>query len=261
MKFALFDNKKIQATKGAKGICPSCGSELIAKCGEIKVNYWSHKGNHNCDPWWENETEWHRSWKDRFPIKWQEVVQFGENGEKHIADVKTDDNWVLEFQHSYLKPEERRARIAFYPKLVWVVDGLRRVRDISQFQKIIKDSATALPEIPAVRQVSFPEECLLLKEWLNCGTYVFFDFQDPNEMKHSPLWFLLPKTSSNGAYLIPYSLDEFIELHNNKGFDELANDLILQISNRLDSKDRRSNSIRGYDYLFHRTNKPRRNRL
>jgi len=56
-----------------------------------------------CDNWWENETQWHRDWKNHFPVEWQEVVQIAEDGEKHIADVKTSEGWVVEFQHSYLK--------------------------------------------------------------------------------------------------------------------------------------------------------------
>ena len=124
MKFALVDGNKTEATRGIKGICPSCGSEVIAKCGEVKINHWAHKGTRICDIWWENETEWHRQWKNNFPNDWQEVVNFDVKGEKHIADVKTDEGWVLEFQHSYLKPEERNSRNEFYSKLVWVIDGL-----------------------------------------------------------------------------------------------------------------------------------------
>ena len=37
MKFALANDERIEASKGAKGVCPSCGSELIAKCGEIII--------------------------------------------------------------------------------------------------------------------------------------------------------------------------------------------------------------------------------
>ena len=114
MKFALVNGEKSEATKGAKGFCPSCGAELIAKCGEVKVNHWAHKGSRNCDPWWENETDWHRSWKGNFPVDWQEVIHFDGKGEKHIADVKTQTGYVLEFQHSYLDPEERRSRNAFH---------------------------------------------------------------------------------------------------------------------------------------------------
>ncbi len=77
MKFAFHNDEKIEATKGVKGICPSCGSELIAKCGEINVHYWAHKGNRNCDSWWETETEWHRSWKDKFLTKVNEALNKG----------------------------------------------------------------------------------------------------------------------------------------------------------------------------------------
>ena len=31
MRFALSNNERIEPTKGAKGLCPSCGSELVAK--------------------------------------------------------------------------------------------------------------------------------------------------------------------------------------------------------------------------------------
>jgi competence protein CoiA len=110
MKFALINGIKTEATKGAKAICRFCESELIAKCGEIKINHWAHKDLTKCDHWWESETEWHRTWKGYFHVEWQEVIHMDANGERHIADVKTDEKWVLEFQHSAIKPEERRSR-------------------------------------------------------------------------------------------------------------------------------------------------------
>ena len=132
MRFAFFKDERIEATKGAKGVCPCCGSELIAKCGEVYAHHWAHKKK--CDDhWWENETEWHRNWKNQFPKEWQEVIHRDESGEKHIADVKTSEGWAIEFQHSYLKPEERRSRNNFYNKLIWVVDGTRRKTDAKQF--------------------------------------------------------------------------------------------------------------------------------
>jgi predicted RNA-binding Zn-ribbon protein involved in translation (DUF1610 family) len=36
-KFTLVNGIKTEATKGAKGICPICGSEVIAKCGEFRL--------------------------------------------------------------------------------------------------------------------------------------------------------------------------------------------------------------------------------
>lgn len=234
MKFALINGERTEATKGAKGFCPSCGSELIAKCGEVKVNHWAHKGNRNCDQWWENETEWHRSWKGKFPIDWQEVIHFDGNGEKHIADVKTQSGWALEFQHSPLKSEERRSRNAFYPKLVWVVDGTRRKTDIPQFNKILKESAVVTNNPPIqIHRVLFPEECRLLREWHESDALVFFDFQESKETKQTMLWFLFPKISDSEAYISTFPRSLFIELHNENKFDEILRDTILPIHKEL----------------------------
>jgi len=246
MKFALIDGKKTEAYKGAKGVCPSCGSELVAKCGEVKVNHWAHKGNRTCDRWWETETDWHRSWKGKFPIDWQEVIHFDSSGEKHIADVKTQTGCVLEFQHSYLNPEERRSRNAFYSKLVWVVDGTRRKTDKPQFQKVIKESTTVITE-PLIIRVRFPEECRLLKEWHDSNALVFFDFQEAKETKQSMLWFLFPIISTSEAYLSPFSRVKFIELHNNNKFDEIVKNIILPIRKILASNKqiKRGNNVYG----------------
>ena len=104
MKYALINGLKVQAAIGAKGYCPSCGKELIAKCGERKINHWAHKGTRICDSWWEPETEWHRSWKNKFPHNWQETSFIDEQtNEKHIADVLTNQGLVIEFQHGNSK--------------------------------------------------------------------------------------------------------------------------------------------------------------
>lgn len=243
MKFALVNGDKVEATKGARGLCPSCGSELIAKCGEVNVSHWAHKGNRNCDPWWEPETDWHRSWKDKFPKEWQEVVQRAESGEKHIADVKTESGYVLEFQHSPLSSEERRSRNAFYSRLVWVVDGLKRKRDKLKFRDVLKESISEIGK-PYVCRVRYPDECKLLKEWSDGNALVFFDFQAEIDAEQSELWLLIPNMPSGHAYLSPFSRVKFIELHNNNKFDDLVKeeisplrDLLLEIErSRSESK-------------------------
>lgn len=258
MKYAIINGVKTEAYKGGSGNCPSCNSNLVAKCGEINIHHWAHKGSRSCDHWWENETEWHRQWKNHFPIEWQEVVQIDKNGEKHIADVKTESDWVLEFQHSYIKPEERRSRNTFYSKLVWVIDGLRRKTDKLQFQKILKDSSKAPIRNVNIRRVNFPEESRLLKEWLDCGVPVFFDFKAFDE---SGLWFLLPLHIEGEAYLIPFSRQEFIKVHNSSGFDELINEIIPNIRNILISHYK-STSNRSSNNLLRQTQKrPYRRRL
>ena len=218
MKFALANDKRIEASKGAKGVCPSCGSELIAKCGEVYAHYWSHKKK--CvDHWWENETEWHRNWKNQFPNEWQEIIQYDESGEKHIADVKSSEGWVIEFQHSYLNPEERRSRNNFYKKLIWVVDGTRRPTDIEQFQKILNEAEVKFKK-PLLLRINFPEECRLLKEWGNSNSLIFLDFNDER------LWFIYPRISNNKIFLSHFSRSNFIELLNNNKFDGI-NDTII----------------------------------
>ena len=77
MKYALVCGKRTEASKGARGVCPSCRSDLVARCGNYRVNHWAHKGTRNCDTWWENETEWHRSWKNNFPPRHFNVVILG----------------------------------------------------------------------------------------------------------------------------------------------------------------------------------------
>ena len=70
---------------------------------------------------------------------------------------------------------------------MWIIDGLRRKTDRIQFQKILNESSKAPVGNINIRQINFPEESRLLKEWLNCGVPVFFDFYELNK---STLWFL-----------------------------------------------------------------------
>src|SRR5262249_54087915 len=97
MKFAVVEGERREAQRGLSAKCPVCGDAMIAKCGEIRDWHWSHRVTRTCDRWWEPETEWHRNWKNQFPEHWQEIIQRSDDGEKHIADVKTDRGIVLEF--------------------------------------------------------------------------------------------------------------------------------------------------------------------
>jgi len=201
---------------------------MIARCGEVRLWHWAHKGRRLCDPWWENETEWHRAWKDLFPVGWQEFVQHDGDGERHIADVKTDDGWVIEFQHSYIKPEERRSREAFYQKLVWVVDGLRRQTDGAQFRKAW-DEGRPVGGNSLVRR-TFSDECRLLREWAGSDAPIFLDLGDTEA-----LWWLFAKSTSGSAYVHLFSRAQFIELHRSTAtetahqFHEFVNDILPKL--------------------------------
>lgn len=77
MKFAIVETEKREALhSGERGGCICCGSETIAHCGNFMVHHWKHKKLVECDNWYEGETEWHRDWKNRFPVHFQEIVKY-----------------------------------------------------------------------------------------------------------------------------------------------------------------------------------------
>ncbi len=210
MKFALIDSERREAQPHLSGTCPCCGNPTVAKCGEERISHWAHRGK--CDPWWENETEWHRTWKGQFPKEWQEIVHFGENDEKHIADVKTDQGFVLEFQHSHLVPQERVIREAFYQNMVWVVDGTRLKKDYPRFLEGRKHfRSTALKGFFLVH---FPEE-YFPAAWIESSVEVLFDFQgtlstDPQDWTRNLLWCLLPGRARGCAVVSAISRQDFV---------------------------------------------------
>lgn len=123
MQFALVDGRRAHAAPKLKGNCPICGDHATSKCGPRVIWHWAHASRRHCDPWWENETPWHRQWKSYFPEDWREVVHTDARGERHIADVKTVRGMVIEFQNSPMPPDELRARETFYGRMMWIVNG------------------------------------------------------------------------------------------------------------------------------------------
>ncbi len=123
MEIALVDGVRSPPLPGVLGHCQPCGAPMVAKCGEQLVWHWAHRGRRVCDPWWENEGEWHRAWKEHFPSEWHEFVQHDNLGEKHIADVRLPSGLVIELQHSAMPLDEMRSREAFYGNMLWIVDA------------------------------------------------------------------------------------------------------------------------------------------
>jgi hypothetical protein len=122
---------------------------------------------------WERETQWHRDWKNLFPVDWQEIVHKDLTGEKHIADIKTPHGLVVEFQHSHITTKERDSRETFYEHMIWVVDGTRRKTDLEKFNtgaQYFKRS-----KMNNVYFVPYPEE-VLSKDWLGGREIVILDF-------------------------------------------------------------------------------------
>lgn len=224
MKFALVDGHRQEAQPKLVGNCQTCGSPMVAKCGEqrLRVWHWAHKAGRSCDPWWEKETEWHRAWKNRFPVEWQEVIHQADSGEKHIADIKTEQGRVIEFQHSPIKSYERRSREDFYQKMVWVVDGTRRKNDPKQFVNAWNSGLLVARNAP-IRMV-MTEKCVLLREWADSRVPVFFDFGG-DQM----LCWLLSSRPGGRAYVVFYQFAEFIGIHLGKA-TEAANDFDMFIA-------------------------------
>jgi competence protein CoiA len=240
MKFAIVDGERREPSPGLSGICPGCSQPTLAKCGKEKVHHWAHKSKLDCDPWWENETDWHRNWKKIFPEPWQEIVHRSESGEFHRADVKTDKGWVLEFQYSAINPNERKSRIDFYEKIIWIVNGVRLKNDAKNF-------FNSLQLVKTIKDFVFRRVCdvtsnksALLRHWTNNKSPIFFDFNEPDY-----LWCLLPQKTSAKTIVVEINRQRFIDLHlmhstNQDLFGELldfsstatsAEDLFLKVHN------------------------------
>lgn len=98
MQLALVDSQRVEAFPGGRGQCPTCGAAMVAKCGPRILHHWAHAGRRNCDPWWENETEWHREWKNLFPPACREISHTAPDGEIHRADIMTPTGIYIEVQ-------------------------------------------------------------------------------------------------------------------------------------------------------------------
>jgi hypothetical protein len=125
MRYALFSGEKTEAFPGARGTCPGCGGETIAKCGALKIWHWAHVGD-DCDPWHEPESAWHLGWKNEAPSAQCEVV-IGQ----HRADIVGKDGTVVELQHSAIPPADIAARERFYGRMIWLFDAAPFAENVS----------------------------------------------------------------------------------------------------------------------------------
>jgi competence protein CoiA len=265
MKFAIVDGQKVEAQKGLYGICANCQSDTIAHCGPVKIWHWKHKSKKKCDPWWENETAWHREWKNKFPKEWQEVLHIDSTtGEKHTADIKTDKEFIIEFQNSPIKLGEIEGREAFYKNMVWVVNGARLKFVYPRFSKGFSELIHL--KIPGFFLTSFPDECFP-QSWLNRSVPVYFDFQlhdsnNPLEYLRSPLWCLFPGRMEGYSMVAGVSREDFMKFAYNdhrllfahKILSEMSQLLKVEFANR-----KRGQSMRVASYL-NRTISPMRRR-
>lgn len=206
MHIALVNGVRTAPAPKLTGVCPVCGDPMLAKCGTVRVHHWAHQGVRVCDDWWERELAWHRDWKNQFSIDWHENVRFADDGEKHVADIRTEAGLVLEFQHSALKPAEREAREKFYGNMVWVVDGTRLVRDLPRFREYRDILRTTGSD--GIYTCHAPER-LFPKNWITSSACVFFDFGQ-QEGEPDLLWGILPYRVYGDAVIIAMPRTQFV---------------------------------------------------
>lgn len=213
MRFALVNNERSEAAPELTGNCPGCSQQMVARCGTQRVWHWAHRGSRNCDAWWEPETLWHRDWKYQFPSEWQEIIRHDEHGERHVADVMTENGLVIEFQHSHLPLQEQAAREGFYRSMVWVVDGTRLKRDHHRFldgRRVFRPT-----RLHGVFTTADPSGCFP-SAWRDCSMPVFFDFRHSagsagtSTASSEPLWCLLPGRAEGCAVVVAVSSATFV---------------------------------------------------
>ena len=178
MKYAISNDEKREAERGLMGICPICEVPVRPRCGKIRVPHWYHPPG-IFDHHWEPETEWHRNWKNLFPKECQEVCHRAENGERHLADVKTVHGLVLEFQNSPISEAERSSREAIYGSMYWVVNGLRLKKDRATFIEALR-LGLVVQENPITIVVPTTSS-MLLRKWENSQKLVVLDFGELEE--------------------------------------------------------------------------------
>lgn len=109
---------------GASALCPHCGANVKAKCGQLVTWHWAHCAVADCDSWAEPDSAWHQTWQARFPDPMREVT-IG----SHRADVVATDGLVVELQHSAISTKEIRERERYYGRMIWIFDTREQVEE------------------------------------------------------------------------------------------------------------------------------------
>lgn len=237
MKFATVNGNRAEAQPKLRGSCEECQRDMIAHCGQKRIWHWKHyRKSPYC--WHENETPWHRAWKECFPAEWQEDIHKDTDGEIHKADVKTANGHVIEFQYSRIDPEERKKREEFYKNMAWVVNGTRLLGDYVRFKNHLK----LLKKFKNVDlfSTSSPEK-LFNRDWLDSKVPVFFDFErdknndevDPLDQVRTGLHCLLPGRARGQAVILRYSRTRFIGSSQNSSILHFAQTTMNEVSKAL----------------------------
>lgn len=218
-RYALVDGIKtdiLDAQKGVPGLCPLCGQELRPRKGETRGWHWYHVEGRKCDAWYEPKGIWHRWWQDQFNKEWQEVsiskIIDGDN-KKHIADILSDENVVIEFQYSHLSVNAIREREEFYGSMLWVVNGTRLDRDRERGRLFFRDSVFEKSDDNFDWGVLARDETIN-KVWDESTKLVFWDFDGTfeNPVPDGYLYCLLPgKTIDEKRFCVRIRKEQLVD--------------------------------------------------
>lgn len=240
MKFAIVGNNKHQKpAKGIKGVCPFCGETLVARCGNIRMHHWAHPSDSQC-PYKENKGEWHIDWQNEFPDDWQEVLLVDPaTNEKNIADIQTLTGFVLEFQHSHIKDEEKTARENFYKNMVWVVDGVNWKKIDSFFENKFKNLSEKEPEKFHIDRYDYETNFSII--WADATVPIVYDFYNKASLGHTQRWreylyFCFPYRSFVGFYVVPIKRQNFIKIAREDRLQKMVHDIQRSIDKKSQQK-------------------------
>ena len=101
------------------------------------------------------------------------IFQRPNSYEKHIADIYTVNQFVLEIQSYSIDEEEARSRESFYERLIWVINGAK-----NDFDKIYFNMSLCgpYPDDPSLRNIHWCGRSKLLHKWSRSTKPVFLDF-------------------------------------------------------------------------------------
>jgi Competence protein CoiA-like family len=156
--------QRVEHFSGGESLCPLCGTELIARRGEIVIWHWAHRafaaGRTACA---FEESPWHLAWKDTYAAwpNWTVEQLVMVRGRKFILDAANlRTGRVREFVHS-LSPyyrEKHRVLLEQYDDVRWLFDGCvflskrcERCRDGRGVRNVLKPRALLAAEELAPR--------------------------------------------------------------------------------------------------------------
>ena len=213
---------------GERARCSICNCVVVAKCGEFKINHWSHLTLTDCDSWKEPITDWHLSWQNIFPKENIEVVIKGDNNEKHRADIKLNNGLVIEVQNSPISSSDIRKRERFYgvDNMIWILNGKNLLRSSNIVFRLRKKEFSMMFSIP---------------HYLHCieesseGIYDYEEFK--NSILKSKVFTKLRNDKSLIDFYVKNECDFYFEFSTNKDFHKIKKHLFEFFANSFQELD------------------------